>query len=146
MIRLALLALLAATPAISTPALADTVPGGIEALNDFRADQGLDPVTANAQLEQAAETHAADLARTGRFSHEGSDGSSVGDRAREAGYRWCFIAENIAKGQRSLPEVMTGWKNSEGHRRNMVAERATEAALIRGDQDIWVMVLGTPGC
>ncbi len=62
------------------------------------------------------------------------------------GYGFCFAAENIAKGQTSLKEVMQSWANSSGHRKNMAHRKVTEFALARANGNIWVMVLGTPGC
>jgi uncharacterized protein YkwD len=84
------------------------------------------------------------LVRREYFDHTGSDGSTIGDRLNAQGY--CFAAENIAKGQSSLDEVMESWANSSGHRKNMVHKKVTEFALARADGNIWVMVLGRPGC
>ncbi|PIE12313.1 MAG: serine protease [Rhodobacterales bacterium] len=115
-------------------------------LNAFRGEQGMAHVSASRKLERVAEKHGADMARNGFFSHQGSDGSSISDRALRGGYRYCVIAENIAKGQRSLQQVMREWVNSPGHRRNMLLKRVSEAAVTRGPGDIWVMVLGHAGC
>ncbi|RFP88364.1 CAP domain-containing protein [Rhodobacteraceae bacterium 63075] len=111
-------------------------------VSGFRAEQGLGPVKANPKLELAAERHAQDMARRGFFSHTGSNGSSVGKRARRAGYRFCVIAENIAKGQRSAAEAMRSWMASPGHRRNMLDRRIKEIGVARAPGNIWVMVLG----
>ncbi|MCQ0093499.1 CAP domain-containing protein [Roseovarius sp. M141] len=113
--------------------------------NALRANAGAEPLGVSAALTRAAGGHARDMAQNGFFSHTGSDGSGIGDRARAAGYGFCFIAENIAQGQGSLDEVMTGWMNSTGHRRNILSEGAREFALMR-EGNIWVMVLGRPGC
>ncbi|WP_238987417.1 CAP domain-containing protein [Roseovarius dicentrarchi] len=113
--------------------------------NAIRADAGLTPLSSSAALGRAAAGHARDMAQNGFFSHTGSNGSGIGDRARAVGYGFCFIAENIAQGQSSVDEVMTGWMNSTGHRRNILSEGAREYALVR-EGDIWVMMLGRPGC
>jgi uncharacterized protein YkwD len=97
-------------------------------------------------LEEAAMVHAMDMADGGFFGHAGSDGSRVGDRARAAGYGWCAIAENIAKGQGSLTEVLGAWANSAGHRRNMLLADITDYGLVRAPGDIWVLVLGSERC
>jgi uncharacterized protein YkwD len=117
-----------------------------EALNAFRAQNGLAAVAYSRQLEAAAVLHARDMARGGFFSHDGSDGSNVAERVTRTGYGWCVVAENIAKGQRDLPEVMQAWAASPGHRRNMLSEEVTEFALVSGPGDLWVMVLARPGC
>ncbi len=116
-----------------------------QALNAFRAENGLGPLSTSPRLEQAAQAHARDMARSGIFDHRGSDGSDPMVRVQRAGYSPCYVSENIARGQRSLPEVMAGWANSPGHRRNMLNASASEFALVRGAGDNWVMVLGR-GC
>ena len=112
----------------------------------IRAQAGLRQLAPSAALTKAAAAHARDMSKNGFFSHRGSNGSSIGDRARKARYGLCFIAENIAKGQGSLDQVMSGWMKSEGHRRNILSPQASEFALVRGEGALWVMVLGRPGC
>ncbi|WP_290560378.1 CAP domain-containing protein [Aestuariivita sp.] len=125
-------------------ALAD--PGVLADVNAQRSEAGRAPLVYSERLERVAEGHARDIARAGFFSHIGSDGSTLAERARDKGYGFCFIAENIAKGQRSGAEAMAGWTASDGHRRNMLDRRATEMGLARADGALWVMVLGRPGC
>ncbi|MFD0857779.1 CAP domain-containing protein [Roseovarius aquimarinus] len=116
------------------------------AVADIRSRHGLAPLDVSPRLVQAAAAHARDMQANGFFSHTGSNGSGIGDRARAAGYGFCFIAENIAKGQGSLAQVMEGWMGSTGHRRNILSEGAREFALVEEAGNIWVMVLGRPGC
>ncbi|MFY0309578.1 CAP domain-containing protein [Leisingera sp. D0M16] len=115
-------------------------------INGFRAGSGLPPLTYSAGLEQAARAHAEDMARNGFFSHTGSSGRTLGARLKHVGYGWCAAAENIAKGQPGLDEVMASWQASRGHRRNMLNREVTEFAIARGKGRIWVMVLARPGC
>lgn len=124
----------------------DLGPAARDWMNATRAEAGRGALEVNAKLTQAAAAHARDLAKTGSFSHTGSDGSTVGDRVRRAGYGFCFVAENIAKGQGSLDQVLNGWKASPGHRRNILAKQAREFGLVRGPGNLWVMVLGRSGC
>lgn len=115
-------------------------------INTVRAAEARAPLAVSDVLTRAAESHARDLARTGRFSHVGRDGSSVGDRVRREGYGFCFVAENIAKGQGTPEEVLRGWMASPGHRRNLLDPRAAQFGLVRGAGRLWVMVLGRDGC
>lgn len=117
-----------------------------DALNTLRAKNGLAPVAYSQTLESAARRHAVDMANASLFSHTGSDGSDVGARVQDAGYGWCVVAENIAKGQIDLTEVMQAWDASPGHHANMMSRDVTEFALVEGDGSIWVMVLAAPGC
>ena len=86
------------------------------------------------------------MARGAFFSHDGSDGSDVSARVARTGYNWCVVAENIAKGQTGLAEVMKDWSESPGHRSNMLSAEVTEFALVQETGNIWVMVLAAPGC
>ena len=112
------------------------------ATNAFRAEHGLAPLAVSPVLEAVAEAHGRDMAAKGFFDHRGSDGSSVVRRAKRQGYRFCLVAENIAKGQRSPAEAMRSWTGSAGHRSNMLQPDLREIGVIRTG-DIWVMVLGT---
>lgn len=121
-------------------------PYATQALNDYRASEGRQAVTYSTTLEAAARAHAQDMAERGFFDHRGSDGSTVSHRVTRQGYGWCFVAENIAKGQVSLEDVMQAWATSPGHRRNMLSQQAQDFALVEAPGRIWVMVLAAPGC
>jgi uncharacterized protein YkwD len=121
-------------------------PQATTTLNAFRQTQGRTPLSYSAQLERLAQSHADDMAHGGFFSHTGSDGTGIADRAKAIDYRFCFIAENIAKGQTSLEQVLQSWAMSPGHKKNMSHRKATEFALARAEGNIWVMVLAAPGC
>ncbi|HEY9038659.1 MAG TPA: CAP domain-containing protein [Roseovarius sp.] len=139
-------ALLFALCLSAAPALAQDMGAAAQGqTNTLRANAGLEPLRVSGALTRAAAGHARDMAQNGFFSHTGSNGSGIGDRARAAGYGFCFIAENIAQGQSSVDQVLSGWMASTGHRRNILSEGAREFALVR-EGDIWVMVLGRPGC
>lgn len=127
-------------------ATASADPAALAAVNALRAEAGRASLSYSPALEAIAAGHARDMAARGFFSHTGSDGSSLADRARQGGYGFCFVAENIAKGQPDLPGVMAAWAASAGHRRNMLDRRAAEIGLARGRGNLWVMVLGAAGC
>ena len=107
------------------------------------------PLTWNTQLLDAARTHSADMAQHNFFSHTGSDGSNVGDRATAAGFTWQRIGENIAAGQTSAESAVNGWIDSPGHCRNLMNPNFTEvsvACVENSDSDFnryWTNVLGT---
>lgn len=78
------------------------------------------PLAASTALSQAAFAHSTEMATLRYFSHEGKDGSQVGDRARNAGYAWQAIGENIASGMRTPNEAVAGWVASPGHCANLM--------------------------
>jgi len=137
------------------PATACTVPPGAAAAveevlkrtNTFRVTRTRKRVSLNPALMDAAQAHACYMAQSGNFDHTGAGGSSVGDRALSAGYRWSFVSENIAMGHRSGDEVFEGWKGSPGHRDNMLDRDAREigiAVAASGGTLYWAMVLARP--
>ncbi len=89
-------------------------------VNDERIEAGLQPLTWNDQLFNAARNHSSDMAVENYFSHTSLDGRSAGDRIFDAGYDWQTYGENIAYGYTDPEAVMTGWMNSAGHRANIL--------------------------
>jgi uncharacterized protein YkwD len=88
--------------------------------NGERSAVGCPALAPNAQLAASAKRHSDDMARTGNFSHTGTDGSTAAQRVTDAGYPYRVMAENIAAGQGTAQEVVSSWMNSEGHRANIV--------------------------
>jgi len=118
-------------------------PSALQAINAERKANGRAALVYDNRLEKVAARHAKDMGRGQFFSHTSSDGSSFGDRVNRSGVRLCFGAENIARGQSSLDQVMVEWMNSPGHRKNILARKAKAVGLARTNNDYWVMVLGT---
>jgi hypothetical protein len=118
------------------PDLPTTEAAIVRLTNAFRAENRLQPVKPNETLRRAAQAYADHLARSGQFSHS-ADGRQPADRARAAGYEPCQVAENLAvnldsRGFRTeelARRAVEGWKNSAGHRRNMLAPSVTDIGI-----------------
>jgi uncharacterized protein YkwD len=83
------------------------------------------PLTWNDQLAQAALEHATDMYKKHYFSHQSNDGRDMQDRLINGGYGYkgfqrYEIGENIAFGQQTIDEVLTGWFKSIGHCKNLM--------------------------
>ena len=108
----------------------------VEMTNRFRKENKLADVKPNAALAAAARAFAQYLARTGKFAHE-ADGRGPDARAAEKGYAFCVIAENLAlnldsrgfETRQLAHQVVEGWKNSPGHRANLVKREVTEVGV-----------------
>lgn len=104
------------------------------------------PLFGNSRLNRAAQVHSGDMAARRQITHTGSNGSSVGQRARQAGYQWRGIAENVAVGQRTTTAVVQAWLNSPGHCVNIMNPNYNEAgvSVVRGRDGklYWTMVYG----
>lgn len=106
------------------------------------------PVKWNNALRRAAWDHSRDMANNNFFSHTGSNGLKSWDRARNRGYRYNYIGENIAAGYGSVASVQSGWLRSAGHCRNIMKREYTEmgaACIARSKSDYkryWTVVFG----
>jgi uncharacterized protein YkwD len=146
MIRILLLLL-----ALGAPALACEVPAGLAGLraellaltNSERAAAGLPALTPEARLDAAAQAQACRIAESGQLTHRGSWFAGLGRRLRREGYGYAMAVENIGSGQRTAAEIMAGWRESPGHRVNLLAPDAREAGfgVARGEDGLyWAMV------
>jgi uncharacterized protein YkwD len=115
-------------PATSEPADPPTEPPSeqeqleaevVELTNQERAAAGCGAVDVDDRLAAAARGHSEDMVARDFFDHVNPDGDGPGDRARAAGYDW-LASENIAWGYRTAEDVVAGWMNSDGHRRNLL--------------------------
>ena len=92
----------------------------VNLVNSYRAQNGVGPVSENAQLDSAAENHSIDQAQRLTMTHTGWNGSTAGQRISAAGFAWRTWGENVAVGQPTVAAVMTAWMNSAGHRANIL--------------------------
>ncbi len=111
-------------------------------LNSIRKRNGLKPMKPSKKLMQAAKAHAQDMVKNNLFSHYGSDKSHVGIRAERAGYDYCHIAENLAKGQGDVKTVFNDWMNSPTHKANIFSKQANNFGIVKGPGNVWVLVGG----
>lgn len=127
-----------------SPAIADDSKIVETLLNDIRAKNDRRALRESEQLTAAAVAHAQDMNRKGYFSHTGLDGSDHFERIKRQGYKACYTAENIAKGQKTPAKVMADWMRSEGHRHNILNDKPVDYGLgISGN--VWVMLFAK-GC
>ena len=113
-----------------------------ERTNAFRNEQNLKPIETNdGDLAEAARKFAEYMAHTGEYGHR-ADGRTPAERAEAAGYDYCSVRENIAYFEKAggdtvadveaetlVEKFFVGWRESPGHRKNMLAEDVTETAV-----------------
>jgi uncharacterized protein YkwD len=118
----------------------------LAAVNAFRAENGLKPLVLDARLSRAAAMQSEAQAERSWIGHYGSDGSTPKDRARRAGYHAKIASENVAAGQKSFSDVLRFWKESSGHRSNLLRPNVTAAGLAmaknKGGRPYWTLVVG----
>lgn len=123
--------------------------GIFELTNVQRMDNGLEPLKIDTALASVARAHSADMAKRDYFAHITPEGLDPTDRAKKADYS-CVkfygvyytdgVGENLAKNwlyssykirgnymsynwntdESLADEIVTGWMNSEGHRKNIL--------------------------
>ncbi|MEU0374478.1 CAP domain-containing protein [Streptomyces sp. NPDC006283] len=101
----------------------------LQLVNQERAKAGLSPMTLNPLLSRAAQGHSDEMARTGIYRHTGPDGSSPGDRIKQAGYSSSMWAENIHHRKDSPEIIMADWMKSPGHRANILNANLKEIGI-----------------
>jgi uncharacterized protein YkwD len=112
--------------------------------------QAAAPLEWNSKLGAAALAHSRDMAERNYFGHEGSNGSTVGTRARDEGYLWRSVGENVATGRAMPGPVVEGWLSSPGHCANIMNGTFTEmgaAYAVNSKSDTviyWTQVFGRP--
>jgi uncharacterized protein YkwD/stress response protein SCP2 len=118
----------------------------IRLTNAERARAGRGALTFDARLAAAAQAHSEHMVAAGFFAHDSPDGRSVSDRVTAAGYRYARVAENIAAGQTSPAEVVAGWMDSPGHRKNILDPDVTQIGVGRANGGsygvYWTQVFG----
>jgi uncharacterized protein YkwD len=88
--------------------------------NAQRANNGEGPLTINADLDQAAQTKANDMAAQDYWSHDTPEGQTPWSFIIAAGYDYQTAGENLAYGFDTSADVLTGWMNSPEHRANIL--------------------------
>jgi len=102
-------------------------------INAERAKNGLSELEWNESVAAVARLHSEDMAHAKFFSHRGSDGSLVDERADRLGLgTWRSIGENIAymRGYDDPAELaVQKWLESAAHRKNLLGPNWKESAV-----------------
>jgi len=91
----------------------------IRLVNAERAKYGLSALQKDQGAVSVAHVRAKEIVQS--FSHTRPDGSSCFTAAKELGVSYSAAGENIAYGYADPQQVVNGWMNSEGHRKNILS-------------------------
>jgi len=125
---LAVIAMVLALPALAAdrPAPDSELDGFMRHLalriNDYRQQQGLDPLVLSDDLMRLAEEHSHDMAERRQLSHEG-----FRERRRRTQSRICV--ENVAHNFPTPETLLDGWRRSPAHHRNLVEPKVVRMGL-----------------
>ena len=123
----------------------------IELTNQERAKLGLNSLKENKILSEAARQKAADMFAFNYWSHVSPSGRTPWTFFTDAGYKYQYAGENLARDFRDPESVVLAWMNSPSHRDNIVNSKYQEigVAVIDGslqgtETTLIVQLLGTP--
>jgi uncharacterized protein YkwD len=117
-------------------------------ISGFRRNNGLGPVTVDRELMRLAQEHARAMAGRNELGH--NVGGSFSDRIRNSSVRARSVVENVAAGYHTLAEAFSGWRDSPGHRANMLDPEVTRlgiaAVYAPGSKYkvFWALILASP--
>jgi uncharacterized protein YkwD len=124
------------TPSPGTPATAGVILGAteqaiVDLTNQDRAQNGLPPLTVNAQLVSMAQIEAGNMVQFGVMSHTIPQAAQPDllSRANYIGYRYSWLSENIAYNYFDANSVVSGWMGSTGHRANILDPKVSEIGV-----------------
>lgn len=122
------------TPTVVADTVSDTLAENwsvyeevLEFVNKNRTENGAGSLKLYPKLCQVAEIRAGEL--TESFSHTRPDGSLCISLLDEYDIQWNAVAENIAAGYNSASEVVEGWMDSAGHRKNILNPEYTHMGI-----------------
>ena len=116
-------------PAADTAALEQRV---VERINEIRQQHDLQPLQVDQTLTDIARDYSQAMATQSFFSHSGPEGDNIGDRVRDAGICYRAVGENLANNFNVADPVeaaVSGWMNSEGHRKNILTAEFRETGV-----------------
>lgn len=136
-----------AEPPRETDGVAFDQEAALRSVNEFRARNGLGPLRTEPRLVAAAAAQSTAMAAKNDMDHYVDGPLPV--RVKRFGYQFSTAAENIAMGQKDFDQAMAGWERSEGHRRNLLDAKMTEAGFAavqdrRSGRIYWTQIFGHP--
>ena len=117
-------------------------------VSSYRTSNGLTPVALDPKLMRLAQEHSRAMAARDQMDH--NLGRSFPERLRQGGYDASLAAENIGAGYHSMAEAFSGWRNSYGHRANLLLNGATHMGIASAHAPnskykvYWTLILAKP--
>jgi uncharacterized protein YkwD len=125
---------LTASAGLLTPPKAEALDGEeqtfLTQINNYRAQNGLGPLTLNSTLDDVARWMSNDMAAHNYFSHEDSLGRDPFQRMDGLGYN-TWRGENLLAGAQIATEAFQMWRDSPPHNENMLGSHYTVIGIAR---------------
>lgn len=101
----------------------------IRLVNEIRAKNGLNALSANWELSRVARYKSQDMVDNRYFSHTSPTYGSPFQMIRNFGISYRTAGENIAYGYSTPQAVVNAWMNSSGHRANILNSSYTQIGV-----------------
>lgn len=101
----------------------------LELTNKERTKRGLSKLDIDPYLTQVAQEKSTDMKRNKYFKHTSPTYGTPFEMIQSFGINTSASAENIGLGYPSPEDMVNGWMNSEGHRRNILNENYTHIGI-----------------
>ncbi|HEY5253029.1 MAG TPA: CAP domain-containing protein [Acidobacteriaceae bacterium] len=100
----------------------------LQATNQDRSTQGLEPLHPDAALTKAAWDHAQRMVASGTLSHQLPGEPDIIVRAQQVGLHCSTVAENVAEAP-TAGQINNEWMNSPAHRANLLDPRVNTVGI-----------------
>jgi uncharacterized protein YkwD len=107
------------------------------AMNAQRQRRGLRPLHRSIRLEAAAADRVRDMFAQRYFDHVAPDGTEPFVWARQRGYSYAALGENLAAGQRRAQDAVEQWMRSPGHRANIMGDFEDTGIAVAPGSPTW---------
>ena len=101
----------------------------IELTNQQRQSSGLQPLTLDKDLIEAATQKGADMIAKNYWAHTSPDGKTPWDFFQNVNYKYLYAGENLARDFMESDAVVDAWMNSSTHRDNLLSSRYQEIGI-----------------
>ncbi len=98
-------------------------------VNEYRNKKGLDSLTVDEKLVEAARLKAQDMLNKDYWDHYGPNGESPWNFIHDTGYEYNKAGENLAKGYSDVYRMNQAWLDSPTHERNISNKKFTEIGV-----------------
>jgi len=114
----------------------------LQLVNELRAENGLDAVVLDDTLCRVAQIKADDMTDNGYFDNISPTHGSSLDMLRRLGVNTLTsLSENIAKGQKTVPDVIKTWSGKPSQLSNMLMDDVTKMGVgYNPKENIWVQI------
>lgn len=100
-----------------------------EMTNNYRQENGLNPLKINYRLTQAALNKARDLLADQYFAHTSPEGKKFSDWVKEVNYKYFYVGENLAIDFNNENDLFQAWLDSPTHRENIIKPQFQEIGI-----------------